>query len=343
MMRCAWTLLLPLMSSAANYTAERLTVDGLEVLRLADAAAQAEVSIVPSLGNNSYEMKVKGQPVFWSPYQTLAEFRAKPAHLGNPFLAPWANRIDGLAYWANGKRYLLNPELANFRLDNHKQPIHGLLVYAKEWKVNALKATADSAAVTSRIEFWRRPDWMAQFPFAHTIEMTYRLRSGVLEVHTKVENLSSETMPLSLGYHPYFRLASVPRDDWKIHIPARSHVVLGPTLVPTGEIKPASLADPFPLSGAKLDDVFTDLVRNSRGEAEFWVEGGGRKISVVYGPKYDVAVVYAPAGRDFVCFEPMVGVTNVFNLAQAGKYNRLQSIPPGGTWTESFWIKTSGY
>jgi aldose 1-epimerase len=108
-------------------------------------------------------------------------------------------------------------------------------------------------------------------------------------------------------------------------------------------MKPVSLADPFPLQGSKLDDVFTDLVRDASGNAEFWVEGGGHRISVVYGPKYDVAVVYAPAGRDFVCFEPMVGVTNVFNLAHAGRYSRLQSIPAGGIWSESFWIKTSGF
>lgn len=343
MMRLALLLTIPMMTSAANYTAERATVDGMEVIRLADAAARTEVWIVPSLGNNSYEMKVNGKPVFWSPYRTLAEFRNMPAHLGNPFLAPWANRIDGLAYYANGKKFLLNPDLANFRTDAHKQPIHGLLVYAKEWKVTSLEAGADSASVTSRLEFWRRPDWMAQFPFAHAIEMTYRLRGGALEVHTKVENLSSDTMPLSLGYHPYFRLANVPRDDWKIHVPARTHVELGPTLVPTGEMKPVNLADPFPLHGSKLDDVFTDLVRDASGRAEFWVEGGGHKISVIYGPKYDVAVVYAPPGRDFVCFEPMVGVTNVFNLAHAGKYPRLQSIPPGGSWSESFWIRTSGF
>jgi hypothetical protein len=39
---------------------------------------------------------------------------------------------------------------------------------------------------------------------------------------------------------------------------------------------------------------------------------------VVYGPKYTVAVIYAPPGKDFICFEPMSAITDAFNLATAG-------------------------
>ena len=73
------------------------------------------------------------------------------------------------------------------------------------------------------------------------------------------------------------------------------------------------------------------------------VESGSRKISLIYGPKYTVAIVYAPPGKDFICFEPMSAITNAFNLAHAGAYKELQSIPVGGTWRESFWIVPSGF
>ena len=39
----------------------------------------------------------------------------------------------------------------------------------------------------------------------------------------------------------------------------------------------------------------------------------------------------------------MVGITNALNLAQKGIYKDLQSIPPGGSWEESFWVTTKGY
>ena len=336
-------ILIPFMSQAQNYTATRASVDGIEVIRLGDAARKTVVSIVPSLGHNAYEMKVNGKNIFWSPYQSLKELKDKPAQLGNPFLSPWVNRIVGDSYWANGKKYQLNPELKNFRYDPYHQPIHGLVVYASDWKVVSLKAEAGSASVTSRLEFWRHPDWMAQFPFAHTLEMTYRLADGVLEVETAIENHSTDPMPLSLGYHTYYRIDDAPRDDWKIHIAAREHVLLSKTLVPTGERAPVTVADPQPLRGTQFDDVYTNLSRGKDGRAEFWVQGKQQKIAVTYGPKFDVGVVYAPEGRDFVCFEPMVGITNAFNLAHEGVYKQLQSVAPGGTWRESFWIKTVGY
>jgi aldose 1-epimerase len=51
----------------------------------------------------------------------------------------------------------------------------------------------------------------------------------------------------------------------------------------------------------------------------------------------------APTGKGFIAFEPMVGITNALNLAQKGIYKELQTIPPGGSWEESFWVTTKGY
>jgi aldose 1-epimerase len=335
-------LLLPIMSFAANYSAEKAVVDGIEVVRLADAARHAEVAIAPSLGNLAYEFKVNGKNAFWLPYQTLAEMQAKPQFGGIPFLAPWANRLSEYAFFANGKKYQLNRDLGNLRRDQNQNPIHGLLNFSPDWKVTAVEADNDSASVTSRLEFWKHPDLMEQFPFAHTIEMTYRLHEGVLEVATRIENHSTDPMPVGIGYHPYFQLHDAPRDQWKVHLAARDHLVLSEKLIPTGERKPVEFADPLPLAGVSLDDVFGGLVRDA-SRAVFYVEGAHEKISVTYGPKYTVAVVYAPAGRQFICFEPMSIITDGFNLAHAGVYKELQSIPPGTEWRESFWIAPTGF
>jgi hypothetical protein len=51
----------------------------------------------------------------------------------------------------------------------------------------------------------------------------------------------------------------------------------------------------------------------------------------------------APTTRGFIAFEPMVAITNALNLAHKGVYKDLQSIPPGGSWEESFWVTTKGY
>ena len=334
---------LPLMTEAANYAAQRVTVDGIEVVRLTDASHKAQVSIAPTLGNNAYEFLVNGKNVMWFPVSSLAEFKAKPTFSGNPFLAPWANRLDHDGFYANGKHYVLNPHLNNYRRDGAKQPIHGLLSYAAEWKVTKVSADAKGAEVTSRLEFWRYPDFMAQFPFAHTIDMTYRLREGVLEVETSIENHSAETMPVSVAFHPYFKLHDSPRNSWNVTLPAKESYVLSSSLVATGEKKAMPYKNPQPLEGVSLDDVLGGLTPAENGRTEFVVEGMKERIAVLFGPKFPVAVVYSPPNRDFICFEPMSGPTNAFNLKQAGKYDNLQSIPPGSKWQESFWIRPTGF
>ncbi len=327
------------MAQAANYSAQKLTVDSVEIVRLTDAAHQIEVSICPSMGNIAYEMKVHGQPILMPPAASLAEWKTKTSQAGIPFLAPWANRMDQDSYWANGKKYLLNPEAANLRRDGNGQPIHGLLLFASGWQVVAIKADAQGAEVTSRLEFWKHPEWMAQFPFAHTIEMTHRLADGALEVRTAIQNHSLDPMPIMIGFHPWYQIPDSSRDAWTLHLPVREHYALSSKLIPTGETKAVDFADPFPLAGREFDDVFGGLIS---GE-EFYVEDKGRRISVRFGPKFPVAVIYAPAKRNVVCFEPMTGITNAFNLAHAGVYKDLQTLAPGSTWVESFWVRPSGF
>jgi aldose 1-epimerase len=336
-------LLLPLMSHAANYSAKTALVEGVEVVQLADAAHKTELTVLPSVGNIAYRMIVNGKNALWDPYEKLIEMKAKPVQAGVPFLAPWANRLDQDAFYANGKKYRLNPDLANFRRDANQKPIHGLLGFSPLWRVVELRADDRGAWVTSRIEFWKYPDLMAQFPFAHTIEMTYRLVDGVLEVATSLLNQSSEPMPVGIGYHPYFQVHDAPRDEWTVHVAAREKLTLSPQLIPTGERTPVQFPEPLTLQNVQLDDVFSNLIPGADGRPQFSVQGKKEKVTVTYGPKYTVAVVYAPPGKGFICFEPMTGITNAFNLAHAGVYKELQSIPPGGQWRESFWISTSGF
>ncbi len=324
--------------SPINYTASQQAVDGIDTVQLADATHKMELEIVPGVGNMAYKWNVGGRNYLHFPYPGLSAFAARPRLCGVPFLAPWANRLDGDAYWANDKRYVLNPNLGNVGRDGNQKPIHGVLGFSKAWKLMEAKADDKGAWSTSRLEFWRHPEMMAQFPFPHTLTMTYRLRDGSVEVETAIENHGADPMPVAVGFHPYFTLHDTHRDEWHVHFAARDHLVLNAQLIPTGERKPVEFADPHSLSSGPLDDVFGNLVRDEDGKARFRVEGGRERITVAYGPKYTVAVIYAPKGQDFICFEPMSAITNAFNLAHEGVYKELQSVAPGGTWKESFWL-----
>jgi aldose 1-epimerase len=248
-----------------------------DVVQLKDEKSQTLVSIMPSRGNNAFEMKVKGKNVLQFPFASAAEFRSRGNLNGIPFLAPWANRLDEMAFYANGKRYILNAQLRNVA---GPVPMHGFLTTAP-WDVVEVKADKDSAWLTSRLEFYRQPDWMAQFPFAHTVEMTHRLKDGVLEVSVKLNNLSAAPMPVAIGFHPYFQVNDAPRDDWTFSIGAKTHWI-GRQNIPTGQTQPIETVVPNPkggpLRGMRLDDVFADLIPDETGKAIMWVQGTSEKI-----------------------------------------------------------------
>ena len=236
MRRVILLLAFSLVTLAQDYTAERTTDHGIPVIRLADPEHAVEVAIVPSVGNTAYEMNVHGKNILYFPYADVSEFQKNPQLSGIPFLAPWANRIDGQGFWANGKKYAFDMNLGNVNVDG-ANPIHGLLSSSPYWQVISVVGDKRSARATSRLEFWRYPELMAQWPFAHEYEMTYTLKEGVLEVHVTVTNLSNDSMPVAIGFHPYYRIPDLPRDDWTGHIPARQRVVADSRLIPTGEYR----------------------------------------------------------------------------------------------------------
>ncbi len=346
MIRLAAVLALSFVCLGQEYTAERTTDHGIPVVRLADPEHGVDVAIVPSVGNTAYELNVHGKNILHFPYSDVAEFQKNPRLSGIPFLAPWANRLNEQGFWANGKKYAFDMTIGNINADRGN-PIHGLLASSPYWQVVSVAGDKRSARTTSRLEFWRYPDLMAQWPFAHEYEMTYTLKDGVLEVRITVSNLSSSPMPVSVGFHPYYRIPDVARDEWIGHIPARRRVVVNNLLIPTGEYSAMDIPEKFPLRGRTLDDGFIDLQRDADGRAVFSIESGTTKVETLFGPKYPVAIVWEPNGpngqpQPFICFEPMSGITAAINLNHEGKYPDLQIIPPGGKWSESFWIRTSG-
>jgi aldose 1-epimerase len=323
-----------------RYSAEQRSDQNVTIIRLTDAREGVEVEILPALGNRVRRMLVRGRNILYYPPGELADHIKNPELGGIPFLAPWADLLDEPAFWANGKRYGFNMGLGNVR---GERPIHGLLTACPHWQIMEAASDGDSAHVTSRLEFWKYPDLMAQWPFAHEYEITHRLDNGVLEVKTTVTNLSTEPMPIAIGFHPYFQIPGVPREEWIAHLAARTHVIADEHQIPTGEMRPLDIPNPLPLRGEILDDGFADLERDAEGCAHFTIEAGGQAIETLFGPNYRVATVYLPPLRpwepqEFICIEPLTAIINGVNLSRQGKYSDLQTVTPGGEWTESFWI-----
>ena len=332
-----------------TYRVSQELIDGHSAYRLRDAARKMELVIVPDVGLYTYKFTVNGKDVFIAPASLKAYIDKHWFGWGNPFLAPFANRIDKDYYFFEGKKYLLNDSLGNLvRVPDSHYPMHGLLLFEPRWEVVKSGASAaEGAFLTSRLEFYKYPDLMASFPFAHTYEVTYRLKDGKLECTTKVVNVGNSRMPIQFGYHPYFR-PDGPREEWTLGIGARKHWPTERALIPTGETEPTEKLLPGVTKGVALgptfiDDTFSDFERDSKGLGSIWVKGKTQKIEVVYGKEIDYAVVYAPLDNTLICLEPETGPTNAFNLAHEGKFKGLIVLEPGKTFTATYWIVPTGF
>lgn len=384
--RCVAALLM-LAASAGGSAATRYSVKTLgDVVQLRDTETGIIVSVLTPVAN-PYEMVVKGHDVFRMGIHSVDEMRANPGLNGIPLLAPFANRLDGNYFYANGRKY-------NFDLENGTVrgpiPIHGYLSAASAWKVLEAKADARGAWITEKLEVYKNPLYMQNFPFAHVLFRSFRLSGGALEVRLKIDNLADEPMPVSIGYHPFFWLTDSNRSEWTLNVPARTHWELTDTKIPTGKTEPAEAfwgGDPshIPLSRfatRTIDDLFSDLERDAQGRSTVQLQGKRQGLSVIMGPKFKALVIFspaaparpagaaaapqgprtasppvskgppiplngeataAPAERGSIAIEPMAGISNSMNAAQAGTYKELQSIPPGSSWEESFWLKPTGY
>jgi aldose 1-epimerase len=294
-----WMILLALAaglapaSAAPRYSIKRTG----DVVQLRDGTSDTVVSVLLPV-NNAYEMVVKGRNVIRMTINSVDQLRANPGLNGIPFLAPFANRLDEDAFYANGKKYNFDMELGNVR---GAVPIHGYLSGTSRWQLVAAKADGKSAWVTSKLEFSKYPDYMKQFPFAHTITMTYRLANGAMEVHTRLDNQSAEPMPVAIGFHPYFALTDSVRKDWTLSAPLKKHWLLTDTKVPTGQTEPAENffgGDPHavPLSrfaDKPIDDVFSDIERDAKGRGTITFKGASQSISLTAGPNFKGFVLFS--------------------------------------------------
>jgi aldose 1-epimerase len=88
-------------ASAAPAAAQRYTAkQNGDVIDLADTTDQMNVSVVWSM-SNAWRIQVKGKDLVRTA-ATLVDFQARPGLSGMPLLAPFANRLDETAFYANG-------------------------------------------------------------------------------------------------------------------------------------------------------------------------------------------------------------------------------------------------
>lgn len=245
---------------------------------------------------------------------------------GLPLLAPWANRLGADSYRAAGQSVDLS-DAPGLHRDANGLPIHGTMLGRSGWTVDRAAATPGRAGLTASFDVGDCPEVLASFPFPHVLSVNAEVKPGQLVVTTSVTPTGRRSVPVSFGWHPYFRVPGASREGLRLGLPARHRLVLDDRQLPTGE----EVAEPA--RACRLgEQVFDDGYRLGGRAARFELSAGRRRLVMSPGRGYRYAQVYAPAGSEFVALEPMTAPTDGLRRGE------VPLVEPGDTFSARFTV-----
>jgi galactose mutarotase-like enzyme len=292
------------------------------------ASPQLQATFVPGAGMVCSSLRHDGAQLL-AQRNGVRAYAERGSTMGIPLLYPWANRLAGLRYPGAHAPVDLACEDSLLKLDANGLPIHGALAGMLPWELLDDDDDATGDRLHARLR-WQRADLLAIFPFAHVLELRARVDGATLTIETSVRAPAGAParVPVSFGYHPYLTLAGLDRAAWRVKLPVSRRLLLDERMIPTGASVPFEDRR-VQLAQTGWDDAFAVAAP----PAVFAVSGGGRQIELELREGYPYAQVYAPAGEQFVCFEPMAAPTNALISRED-----LPMVPAGGMFRAAFAI-----
>ncbi len=304
----------------------RTSIEGVPVLTLSSQESGLEAALAPGAGMVTCSLRHRGEELLGQ-RGGLAAYVREGGTMGIPLLHPWANRLAASAFEVAGAPIRLDLGSPRVGRDASGLPIHGLLAGMPGWEVLRHERHATGGVLSARFDFAAQRELIEMFPIPHEVGIEADLDGGELRIATTLR-AHNNPVPVSFGFHPYFRLPGLPREDWEVYLPVREHLGVDRLGLPSGRRSPAGIR-PGRLGTRTFDDAFL-----APADSEPLVlAGGGRRIEVRFGAAYRFAQIYAPAADDVVAIEPMTAPTNALVSGEG-----LHVLGPGEDVTASFSI-----
>ena len=296
----------------------------MRLVRLRAAGGELEAAFAPEAGLIGCSLTHRGEELL-AQRNGLEEYARSGSTFGIPFLHPWANRLAGFGYAVAGQEVELDRDAPLLRIEEHGLPIHGLAPHRLSWEV---EERGDALSAETELDRER----LKLFPYPHRLGVEITLADDALTIRTTLTATAAVPVPVAFGYHPYLMVPGAPRPEWEVELPVESRLVPDENQIPTGEQEPPGFRR-GPLEDRSLDDGYTMPERPH----PFTVAGGGRTLGVEFLEGYTHAQVFAPAGKDLICFEPMTAPANALR-----SHDGLRLAPPGEPFTAAFRITVDG-
>lgn len=287
------------------FRCEPFTFGAWQAYRFFHPEAQHGFSLVPERGGLLLDLWLHGRSVL-DGYREPAELDrldwAKSA-----VLAPFPNRLaDGRFSWqGESYRFPLNDVATG-------NAIHGF-AWQSAMKMSEWLADAEQVRAVCRFDY---AGDRSDFPFAFTLQIAFTLSvQGDFEVALLAQNEAATSMPLGVGWHPYFKL-EWPVDELSLQLPPCEQIPVDQRMLPTGKRSPLH---GFERAGSLREQEFDACLAldPSPGMAKVEVAGPGATLRYWQetGPKkFNYLQVFLPPHRRSIALEPMSCGVDAFNL-----------------------------
>lgn len=267
------------------------------------------VNILPELGGIIRKMVFRKNENLFNVIvcaDTDEQLMQQMAAYPSAHLFPWGNRVRNGRYYFEGNTYQL--PINEVGLNN---AIHGFVAFAN---FEVIEEISTDTEVSIILRYQYKGNYFGYpFPFVLEITNTLSAENGFTLTYS-IKNTGTKTMPVVLGWHPYFKIEGETANDWRIDFPAIEQSIPDEQLISV-ETKAVDFSEGIILDGQDLNAVFAvkpaekvEAVLHSIQKdvsLTLWQEGLKGQFSFI--------VVYIPEARDCVAIEPMTGNTNAFN------------------------------
>jgi aldose 1-epimerase len=273
----------------------------------------AKVEILPEVGGSIARYTFRGKDVL---RPTRPDISNALDSDGFP-LVPFANRIAYGKFSWNGRAVSLKPNFGN-----EPHALHG-----KGWQSSWRVVSQAPEQAVLRYDH-AASDW----PWIFFAELNFALEAGALHARLSITNTSAESMPVSLGFHPFF-----PRcKSSKLTASLGGVWLTDAMLIPTQLAGPAHFLDLA--HGASIGTAkFVDNCHTG-WDGHALIEQPEEGLRIRLSASSTFLHIFTPTDETYFCVEPVTAMPDAVNRPEPPETTGLQTLKPGATFSLSMMI-----